>query len=554
MSVLRALAAWFVVWPAVAFADSGKCIDVQFTPSDGLQIVTWIERVDPSSFGSSYVDTMFVTQQVGSYGLGNRPGRSDFNSGPLWPYGRRISTFPVWSHRNGKQFPTVLFQNDVNEDPNYCLGISSADGYQSCGENNLSHPFAQSSRETHFCRPLLPSEPAWDAGTCATSAFTDKGRFSTDPTKTTGYPPRIDITRATADSPSVDMFRATNPFDAVSQPTPVGGTPARVAWPVPADLAPGDYLIFVEAAKEFDFNAAFGPTQYPSPPGISWSEYGKPYRGQPSVVYRVPVSIAQDPTTGSTLTYFGHGDPLGANGDIAPASSADNITTDTPGSGASRLQLVSDGGAMYRVRVEVNANAATQAPTAPTEVQPVQVGAGTITMSFVAPGVGTAMARVTGYEIRVRASDEMTAANFADSMPVSTHVVPEDAGHMQAFDIAGLLPETEYWVGVRAFDGCHNVGELAIVKVTTAARTAGAVDACFVATAAYGTAMANDVELLRHFRDSLLETTVLGELGVEAYYTFGPALAGAIGESDLLRASARAALAPVIARTRRLAF
>ena len=64
--------------------------------------------------------------------------------------------------------------------------------------------------------------------------------------------------------------------------------------------------------------------------------------------------------------------------------------------------------------------------------------------------------------------------------------------------------------------------------------------------------MANDVELLRHFRDSVLETNVLGELGVEAYYTFGPAAAAVIGESDLLRTSARGALRPLIARVRAL--
>ena len=47
-------------------------------------------------------------------------------------------------------------------------------------------------------------------------------------------------------------------------------------------------------------------------------------------------------------------------------------------------------------------------------------------------------AEITGYEIRVRANDEMTTANFGDSMPVSAHVTPEDAGHMQTFEITGL--------------------------------------------------------------------------------------------------------------------
>jgi hypothetical protein len=62
--------------------------------------------------------------------------------------------------------------------------------------------------------------------------------------------------------------------------------------------------------------------------------------------------------------------------------------------------------------------------------------------------------------------------------------------------------------------------------------------------------MASDVELLRHFRDSLLRKTVLGELAVETYYTFGPAISGVVGESDLLRATARDLLRPIVGRVR----
>ena len=157
----------------------------------------------------------------------------------------------------------------------------------------------------------------------------------------------------------------------------------------------------------------------------------------------------------------------------------------------------------------------------------------------VAPGIGTQGEQVTGYDVRIRASEELTAANFDDSMPVTAHVLPSAPGSTQTFDLTGLLPETDYWVGVRAYDGCHNSGDVAITKITTAARVSGSVDACFVATAAYGSVMANDVELLRHFRDAKLQTTTIGELAVETYYTFGPAIAGVVGESDLLRSTAR---------------
>ena len=63
--------------------------------------------------------------------------------------------------------------------------------------------------------------------------------------------------------------------------------------------------------------------------------------------------------------------------------------------------------------------------------------------------------------------------------------------------------------------------------------------------------MANDVEALRRFRDVYLKSTALGELAVETYYTFGPPVAGVVGESELLRATARTALTPIVKAVRR---
>jgi hypothetical protein len=542
--------------PAPAFADASRCVDVAFTPAPDLQIVVWIE-----DSAGNFQDTLFITQQTGSFGLGNRPGRYDFNSGPLWPYGRRINTFPVWAHRNGQAFPSVLFQNDVSmgvpqdQDPSYCASLApDSSQYASCGENQLSHSFDNSSHELHYCRPLAMTDPSWDTMTCATQAFTDKGVFSTDPTMVTGYPPRIDVTPSTPDSMSVAMYATLNPYDAVSQPTPIGGTLTHTPWPVPDGYADGDYVMFVEVSQENDFNTTYNSTSYPPPPNISYSEYGEPYRGQPSIIYEVPFTISESSTSASAMTFAGYGDPTGTDGNIRPPDST--ITTDTPASGASRLQLVSDSdsGTMYRVKVDVGENTAADLPAQPAQLQATTVTSSDLTMSFVAPGIGTPAVKVSGYEIRVRANDAMTADNFEDSTMVTTTVPPAAPGTVQTFDIPGLLPLTDYWVGIRAYDGCHNTGDLAIVQVTTADRVSGTVDACFVATAAYGSILANDVELLRHFRDTWLQSNVIGELGVEAYYTFGPAIAGVVGESDLLRATARDLLSPIIRVIKRLKF
>ena len=136
-------------------------------------------------------------------------------------------------------------------------------------------------------------------------------------------------------------------------------------------------------------------------------------------------------------------------------------------------------------------------------------------------------------------------------MPVTATIVPNPAGSPQAFEIDGLLPETPYWVGIRAYDECHNDRPRGGHVDDRAARERQ-VDACFVATAAYGSLMANDVELLRTFRDRMLQSNALGELFVETYYTFGPPVAGIVGDSELLRASARGVLAPLIDAVRKI--
>ena len=570
---------------ARAAAQECHVVDVKLTPGvqastptqrhELSQMVAWIETAD-----GQYKDTIFITQQTGRYGLGNRPGRYDFNSGPMWPYGRRIQTFPVWSHRQPLTFPQVIFQNvegysqicytdctshggsatQCQSDcayPQACEPLTG-DAFASCGDNDLSHPFDQSSNEAHFCQPYTPTDPKWmqaDAMTCATLAYTDKGKFSQ--TRTSRYPPRTDLARMASDSPSVEMYRTMNPFDAVSQATPRGGESMKITWSIPPDFPVGNYVLWIEVAQAFDHNDTYSVAAYPPPPAIGdkkiqWATYGLPFRGQPSVVYKVPFTIGSTTTSSQTASYEGYGDPEGLDGALRPPDAT--ITVDTPGSGASRLQLVSDGGLMYRVQVITRPEYDYARPSQPQALSAIDTDTTTATLRFMAPGDDDTVGTVSGYEVRYMADRELTADNFSDGSLVLSTVDVSPPGFAQRIELAGLLPETDYWVGVRAFDDCRNYGPIAIARFTTAPRAAGAVDACFVATAAYGSLMANDVELLRQYRDSILRRSILGELAIETYYTFGPAVAGVVGESELLRASARAVLSPIVTSVRRLAF
>ncbi len=518
--------------PVLAERPPGVCIEVgiDFTPTDNLQIVAWLEDA-----AGNYVETLYITQKTGRFGMGNRPGRHDFNTGSpagdTFPYGRRDQTFPVWAHRHGHEFPLVGFQNG--------------------DDNNLSHPFSQSSPESPppYCRPIQPTEMEFDSGTCASATFTDKGMFTSDISR---YPPRSDLQRRPEDSPSVDEYRAKNPFDAVSRATPAGGAATTATWAAPQSLDYGSYVLFVETSKTYDFNATYNSTTFPAPMNIPWAEYGKPWRGQPSIVYQVPFSVAMSETSATTDAYVGYGDPEGQSGMLNPPDTT--IETTTPGSGASRLQLVSDGATMYRVRVRSRPEIDQTPPAAAQSPTVANLTSTTATVEFLAPGDDGTIGAVSGYDIRIRAGSPITAESFEDANPIATEVVAGAPGDVQTIALANLLPETDYWVAIRPYDNCFNRGELTIVKLTTLDRVVGEVDWCFVATAAYGSLMANDVTMLRHVRDSLLRRTVLGELAVATYYTFGPAAAGVIGESDLLRASARAILEPIVAFVKRLSY
>lgn len=69
---------------------------------------------------------------------------------------------------------------------------------------------------------------------------------------------------------------------------------------------------------------------------------------------------------------------------------------------------------------------------------------------------------------------------------------------------------------------------------------------CFIATAAYGDYDAQNVQLLRRFRDSVLEQNELGRSFVAAYYRYSPPIAQTIARYPVLRFLVRMLLTPLI--------
>jgi len=69
---------------------------------------------------------------------------------------------------------------------------------------------------------------------------------------------------------------------------------------------------------------------------------------------------------------------------------------------------------------------------------------------------------------------------------------------------------------------------------------------CFVATAAYGTPMAPQIDVLREFRDQYLLTNPVGKALVEFYYKVSPPMAEFITEHPALKPIVRVGLVPAV--------
>jgi hypothetical protein len=308
-------------------SDAGSaCVQTVDRLDLGPQIAVWVQSAD----GSQFIDTLMVTNLTAVRGIGNRPGRWDFLSAPLFPYGKRQMALPIWAHARGVLYNTVVMTEE----------ICAVGGPDYPAESCLGWHEPYSSPESYYCRPLKPGEINVDAISCASVFHSEKGKFDT--TTKSYYPPRGDLTTFTStDGTDPPTYAAINDLDAVAAATPAYGAPYSRNWNVPIDLADGDYVVMVEVNKEFDSNAANMHADYDDPNLPGYGIDGN--FGQPSVVYSVPVHI--DLTNGTPVEaavsqIAGYGDWSGATGTVTPQDGT--ISTTDLGSGEERLLLQTD--------------------------------------------------------------------------------------------------------------------------------------------------------------------------------------------------------------------
>ena len=135
----------------------------------------------------------------------------------------------------------------------------------------------------------------------------------------------------------------------------------------------------------------------------------------------------------------------------------------------------------------------------------------------------------SGFTISVNGTDTSSAQDWmvtAQTPSANTQAAPGTAVSLTLVPIASLpSPQT---------------------PASTNTADSGGGGGCYIATAAYGSPLAKEVQLLRIFRDRHLMTNPIGRSAVFIYYKFSPPMANLIGKQELLRSMARITLAPLV--------
>jgi hypothetical protein len=132
-----------------------------------------------------------------------------------------------------------------------------------------------------------------------------------------------------------------------------------------------------------------------------------------------------------------------------------------------------------------------------------------------------------------------------DQASFYTTWVPTAGNGTYAEKLTGLASNTEYEFNAQLrYD--DTVIEGTTQQFTTSAGASPSF--CFVATAAYGTPTAEQIDVLREFRDAVLLQSAVGSQFVALYYQLSPPIADFITRSDLSRALVRELLVDPIVR------
>jgi hypothetical protein len=136
---------------------------------------------------------------------------------------------------------------------------------------------------------------------------------------------------------------------------------------------------------------------------------------------------------------------------------------------------------------------------------------------------------------------------FADTEWSYTAWVSKSADGTHAESLTELNFNTKYeFTAQLKYD--DTVIEGTTLQFTTSTPPPSGSGGCFIATAAYGTPTAKQIDVLREFRDVVLLKSTVGSQFVSLYYRFSPPVADFIARNELLRTLVRELLVDPIVR------
>jgi hypothetical protein len=148
------------------------------------------------------------------------------------------------------------------------------------------------------------------------------------------------------------------------------------------------------------------------------------------------------------------------------------------------------------------------------------------------------------YEVRYLTGPTITEEQFGAALNAPL-VQAGSPGTFASVTIPHLKPGTQYSVAVRAVEPCGQSSPIATVTFTTPVMKFTQLSGCFVATAAWGSALAPDVDAMRKVRDRLRPRSTMFAVAADLYYRSGPAAAEVLRRSDTARALVRRLLGPI---------
>jgi hypothetical protein len=272
------------------------------------------------------------------------------------------------------------------------------------------------------------------------------------------------------------------------------------------------------------------------------------------VVWKVPFTIDRaKPAQAAATAISGYGDWDGETGTIhAP----DSTISDSPGSGAGRLLSFGPPQRRRGAPLEGRVHVSTEVPLGPEACAMLPPDNGLVSGLKVLD-VTDRDARVEfmeaqdrgkpveQYEIRylVGRLDDPRAVPAGDPRPgdLARHARLDGLGEAARAQAQPHVHRRGAGAG-----GCVKEGPLAQASFTTVAPVYKQLSGCFVATAAYGSALEPQVAALRQARDVAREKSGFAAVSVGLYERASPPLAGVLRETEVGRALVRAALSPIV--------